>query len=401
MTPTTRTCRVLRLFSDVWSGRSGASIANVFVAVVSFRRCRLGCCLHVNDTDGDGQRVEEAASEATRRHWVRRASILVVLSQGLALVIGALLPTTAPADRNGLLLGAGLVAISGILWFLFVPRGLFDSWRVFVGSAIAQIVMLVTLGTTGGLRSFYFPYYLLPLIVMVMAGVWEQTLVLGMLGSAGLIGLFFAQNGGADGPGLDFFAVRSLQLITFTLAATAASRAMGAIRSALAVQSRMLSDQARSDPLTGLGNRKALVEDFARLLAAAHRRGTPVSLVALDLDGLKAVNDRSGHAAGDQVLCLFAGLLRQCLRAQDLAVRAGGDEFMLLLPDTDAAGARGLVERLQGAASAASPEVRFSAGTATSSAGATVDWLLALADDALYAQKSARGNRPEGEHRSR
>ena len=350
--------------------------------------------LHIQVNDDNRPRVEDAASEATRRLWVRRASILVVASQGLALVIGALLPTTAPADRNGLLLGAGLVAIAGILWFLFVPRGLFERWRVFVASAVALVVMLVTLGTTGGLRSFYFPYYLLPLLVMVMAGIWEQTLLLGMLAAAGLIGLFFAQNGGPDGPGTDFFAVRSLQLITFSFAATAASRALGAIRASLAVQTRMLSDQARSDPLTGLGNRKALMEDFSRLLASAHRRGAPVSLVAPDLDGLKAVNDRSGHAAGDQLLCLFARLLQESLRAQDLAVRAGGDEFMLLLPDTDATGARGLLERLQRAAAAVSPEVRFSAGVATSSADATVDWLLALADDALYAQKAARRDRP-------
>lgn len=344
----------------------------------------------MNDSDSDGLRVEEAASEATRRLWVRRASIIVVLSQGLALLIGALLPTTAPADRNGLLFGAGLVAISGVLWFVFMPRGLFDSWRVFVASTIAQVVMLVTLWTTGGLRSFYFPYYLLPLLVMVMAGSWEQSLALGAVAGAGLVGLFFAQNGGADGTVPDLFAVRSLQLIMFTLAATAASRAMEAIRTALAAQTRALADQARSDPLTGLGNRKALMEDLARLLAAADRRGTPLSVVALDLDGLKAVNDRHGHLAGDRLLSHFAGLLRQCLRGQDLAVRAGGDEFMLLLPDTDAAGARRLVERIQGAASVAGPDVRFSAGIATSSAGATVDWLLALADDALYTQKSAR-----------
>jgi diguanylate cyclase (GGDEF)-like protein len=325
-----------------------------------------------------------------------------VLSQGLVLLAGALLPTTAPADRPGLLLGAGLVGISGALWFLVVPRGLFGAWRVFVGSTVAQVVMLVTLATTGGLRSLYFPYYLLPLLVMVMAGSRDRTLALGAVAGSGLIGLgLAAQNGAADDAVRDLFVIRLLQLITFTFATVAASWAMGAIRTALADQARAFADQARADPLTGLGNRKALDEDLPRLLAAAHRQGTPLSVVALDVDGMKAVNDRHGHAAGDRLLSHFAALLRRCIRGQDLAVRSGGDEFILLLPDTDAAGAHRLVKRIRAAGAIGGPDVAFGAGVATSTLDATGEWLLALADDALNADKSAASSRQPVESYSR
>jgi diguanylate cyclase (GGDEF)-like protein len=345
------------------------------------------------NSDGPGASAEEVAAEATRRLWIRRAAIVVVLSLGVALTIGAVLPTTAPADRAGLLLGSGMVAVAGVLWFVFVRPGRFGDRQIFIACAIAQLIMLVTLEATGGLGSMYFPYYLLPLLVMVMAASREQTLVLGVLAGAGLLGIAVVGSD-ADQQAItrDAFAVRFLELLTFTIAATAASQAMGAIRSSLAAQTRALAQQARSDPLTGLGNRKALLDDLPRLLSAAERRGAALTVVALDLDGLKSVNDRHGHAAGDRLLCAFSDLLRACVRAQDLAVRAGGDEFILVLPDTDAAGARHLLERVEGAASLASTGVRFSAGTATSTAGMTADWLLALADDALYAQKAVRPN---------
>jgi diguanylate cyclase (GGDEF)-like protein len=345
----------------------------------------------VNDS---GASAEEAASEATRRLWIRRASMIIVVSQGLALFVGALLPTTASVDRWGLLFGAGLVAASGLLWFLVLPRGLFGAWRIFVASTIAQLVMLVPLATTGGLGSVYFPYYLLPSLVMTMAGSGEQTLALGAVASAGLIGLGLSEQSGAvDNAVRDLFAVRLLEVVTFTLAAAAASQALGAIRTALSAQTQALADQARRDPLTGLRNRKALMEDLPRLLAGAERRASPLSVVALDVDGLKAVNDLHGHAAGDRLLSRFSVVLGDCLRGQDLAVRPGSDEFVLLLPDTDAAGARRLVERIQAAAAVGGASIRFSAGIATSTAGASADWLLALADDALYTEKAAWGGR--------
>lgn len=346
--------------------------------------------------DGTADRVphsEEVAAESIRRLWIRRASVIVVLSQGLAFAIGAILPTTPDMDRTGLIVGAALVGLTGLVWFFFLPRDLFGPWRVFIASVIAQIVLLVALTMTGGLGSHYFPYYLLPSLVMVMAGSGEQTLALGGLAVAGLIELALVSRdlGGPESVP-DLLAIRLLQVGAFSLAATASSRAMGAIRDGLAAQTRALAERARTDPLTGLANRQVLVDGFARMLSTANRRGVPVSVVALDLDGMKAVNDRHGHAAGDRLLVHFANLVRSCGRGADLAVRAGGDEFILLLPDTDRAGALRVVQRLRDAAIASGPDVRFSAGVATSSPEATVEWLLALADDALYAAKATRSD---------
>ena len=112
-----------------------------------------------------------------------------------------------------------------------------------------------------------------------------------------------------------------------------------------------LTQQARSDPLTGLANRRAFDERVADEVARAQRRAQPVALVLLDVDRLKPVNDTRGHAAGDALLQAVAALLRDQARTIDLAARIGGDEFALLLPETDHAGAVTLVQRLTDAAS--------------------------------------------------
>ncbi|HSD78813.1 MAG TPA: GGDEF domain-containing protein, partial [Solirubrobacteraceae bacterium] len=94
------------------------------------------------------------------------------------------------------------------------------------------------------------------------------------------------------------------------------------------------------DPLTGLANRRLLHERLEAELARHRRHGGPVAVLALDLDGFKGVNDRFGHPVGDEVLRDVAHALRRALRAEDVAARAGGDEFWVLAPETGADGAR-------------------------------------------------------------
>jgi diguanylate cyclase (GGDEF)-like protein len=333
-------------------------------------------------------------SEASHRLWVRRASMIVVLSQALALLVTAALPTTTAADRSGLLLGAGVAGVAGAAWFIAVPRALFGTWRVFIASLIALAAMLAVLATTGGLLSLYFPYYLVPLLVMVMAGSREQTIMLGVTALVGLA-LLAAGTPDASHDSAGELGTRGIEVIAFAFAAAAASRAMGAVRAALAERTRMLADQARTDPLTGLGNRQALEDDAGRMRSAAIRRKAPFSLVAVDIDGLKAVNDNMGHAAGDDLIRRFADVLGRTTRGQDLVIRLGGDEFALLLPDTDGAGARRLIERVRAASNELSLPVAFSAGIAVLRDDESVAELLAQADAALYEEKSAH-RRPGG-----
>ena len=146
-----------------------------------------------------------------------------------------------------------------------------------------------------------------------------------------------------------------------------------------------LSLEATTDGLTRLGNRTS----FMRLLS---RSDTDDVIVALDLDGFKEVNDRYGHAAGDQVLRDFAACLVDHLRAGDHAMRVGGDEFALVLPSTDIAGADALVDRLRTAwYERRTHPVGFSAGLARNrSTPATTH---EAADRALYAAKGAGKDR--------
>ncbi len=149
---------------------------------------------------------------------------------------------------------------------------------------------------------------------------------------------------------------------------------------------------ARSDPLTGLPNARAFNEHAARITAQSARYGRPVALAFLDLDGLKAIHDSVGHAAGDVLLCLAADTMTSFLRASDVAARVGGDEFLVLLPETDLTEATAAVAKLQtafaGLAEHAGFTARLSAGiVACASAPATIQPLIARADQLMYAAK--------------
>ncbi len=110
---------------------------------------------------------------------------------------------------------------------------------------------------------------------------------------------------------------------------------------------RELARQARTDPLTGLLNRRAFLEEAARRMDRLDREGLPGTLIFLDLDRLKQLNDRLGHEAGDAALVLTAGLLRRTFRPADLVARLGGDEFALWLDGSDELTAAERAERLR------------------------------------------------------
>jgi diguanylate cyclase (GGDEF)-like protein/PAS domain S-box-containing protein len=167
---------------------------------------------------------------------------------------------------------------------------------------------------------------------------------------------------------------------------------------------------ADHDALTGLRNRRRFVEDVDSALAEAHRYGGGGAVVLVDLDGLKAVNDRCGHAEGDGLLCAFAGLLVDRLRESDVVARLGGDEFALLLPRQDAqraeAVATDVLHRLRQShplfTSGRPAQITASAGVAVlehDGRWRTAEEILQTAGEALEEAKRAGGNCVRGASR--
>lgn len=152
-----------------------------------------------------------------------------------------------------------------------------------------------------------------------------------------------------------------------------------------------LRTRASTDALTVLANRSALVERGNEEVARAHRYGRPLSVVLLDVDHFKDANDRHGHAFGDEVLRVLGGLLLHQRRKTDLAARYGGDELVLLLPETAPDEAVVLAERLRAALRRhrfpSDTTVTASFGVAGLKPGQTLAELLSGADAALYEAK--------------
>lgn len=160
-------------------------------------------------------------------------------------------------------------------------------------------------------------------------------------------------------------------------------------------RAKELSVLSRSDELTGLMNRRAFIEEARRAINMAQRSRHPLSMVYFDLDGFKAVNDSRGHLAGDDVLRRVSEAIYKSLRETDIACRYGGDEFILLLPSTEADMAKLVCKRLYSTYSpAGAGDVDFSFGIAQLGPRtfATVDEAIRLADDMMYKAKSERGN---------
>jgi diguanylate cyclase (GGDEF)-like protein len=151
-------------------------------------------------------------------------------------------------------------------------------------------------------------------------------------------------------------------------------------------------DRARAglDPLTGALRRDRGLADLGREIDRARRSHGRLTLAFVDVDGLKAVNDAEGHAAGDRLLSDVATALRTGLRSYDLVVRYGGDEFLCALPGTDVESARRRFADVARSLTDVSPGASVSTGLAELEDGDTLDELIARADDALYAGRFSR-----------
>ena len=156
----------------------------------------------------------------------------------------------------------------------------------------------------------------------------------------------------------------------------------------------LLETLSVTDALTQLPNRRRLMERMELEIMRAKRSGRPLSLLMLDLDHFKKINDTFGHQVGDEVLCTFADAVGEMVREVDLVARYGGEEFSVVLCDTPLAGARVVAERIRKTVEALSGNVpTVSIGLVVWASDSTAEQLIARADKALYRAKKSGRNR--------
>jgi len=271
--------------------------------------------------------------------------------------------------------------LGGVFFFLASIFTIFFPSQLFLVAGVFLLSVLVSGAIAGGLAGFIFATLSL---IMNVVGVWllvtmQTSLVVNLLS------------------GLIFLIVQVVTLlglaIIMRLNATHINETVGRLRR----QTEQMSHLALTDPLTGLSNRRHLIQQLDREFTRAKRYQRPLSLVYLDLDGFKSMNDRFGHIFGDEILAGVALQMRSVLRSADMLARIGGDEFAVLLPETDLRGGLRVAEKLRKSLTAYSrrlgpalPTLTFCAGVAQlQEDDQSIDGLLGRADKAQYRAKDS------------
>ena len=301
--------------------------------------------------------------------------------------------------------GLSLVAMAPFVgwWFLLLfgataavlltaDRRIDRAGRPELAIALNGLVILAVLtvgaGFSGGEDSPALPWMVLP-AALSAARFRPQVVVVG----AGLTAAaMFGVSVGVDAQGVVDDPTRLISTLTLLVALTA-------VMTALMESELEHRDRAVLDPLTGLLNRTALEARVLEIEEQAHLTGGAVSLIVLDLDSFKAVNDTYGHKRGDAVLSDAAYQIRKSLRSFELVYRIGGEEFLVLLPGVDLSEALEIAERVRHSVEEARPgnlDLTVSAGGATDAGGhISYDALFRDADAALLEAKRAGRNRVE------
>jgi diguanylate cyclase (GGDEF)-like protein len=290
-----------------------------------------------------------------------------------------------PAHRLGLGLMLAVDGASGLLALFAIPwrRVVASAWReqIFLCWSLLTVVMIWLSALVDGSDS---PLQMALFLPVVFASLCFP--VRGVVATAVLAEIAFLTIALESGMGGGYVLV-----FAAALAGTSAMALWQA--SNHSAWRRELARSSSTDPLTHLLNRRGFAMASERAMAELARHGRPVTLAVIDLDYLKAYNDRHGHQAGDELLVWVGEKLSESVRVGDAVARLGGDEFAVLLPDTAPAAAEPVVSRLSGALAERAPHCLGIASAPEQGAG--FDDLYRNADAALYERKLLRPPRSE------
>jgi diguanylate cyclase (GGDEF)-like protein len=303
---------------------------------------------------------------------------------------GAIWITACFANLCGSLLIGPCVMLWGPgAWTVWRPKKALEAACVLV--SVVAMGLIVFCGVLGDAKQFPLEFLCVPVMVWAAFRLGRREaaaaiVVLSVLAVAGTLA--------GHGPFVrDTHNASLLWLLSFMTVFGVMTQALAALASEFDVAEAQLKALVVTDPLTGLPNYRRLVEVLQAEILRADRIERPFSIVFFDMDGLKQINDEFGHLAGSRAVCRLGDTLRESCRATDTAARFGGDEFVVILPDTDENGARHVVRRVSErlASDNDKPHLSVSAGVAVYPRdGSTPSTLLSAADRVLYRVKGEK-----------
>ncbi len=357
---------------------------------------RLAAAAVTGRLDGD-----PAADGSTRAYdqVVRVTSwIFILVTAIIVLTIGG---TLWPENQQAILI---LLAFAGMFLILvneLLPSNALGSAKFVVEGSVGLTGAAMLVALTGGVASPFF--FTFPLIVAGAALIVSQAVTIGLLAIATTGYLLAVALGTTTTASPELPQILAVVVVNLT-----ALFLLAYVATVIAREQRRARDAAirmsAVDPLTGLFNRSFFFAAIEREIARCARSGRGFCLLMMDLDELKAVNDRLGHFYGDRVLRGVGDVVSAGVRRIDTAARYGGDEFVVLLPETDPTGAFVLAEKIRIGVEEmvvglppTGPQPSLSVGVvAFPDDGATADELMISADEAMYASKRAGKNRVTG-----
>jgi diguanylate cyclase (GGDEF)-like protein len=345
--------------------------------------------------------------ERSAGRWRVRPTEVATLASAFLLLLTAALPGSEE-ERMGVGVTFALTIAYTIVWFHVLPPGTFGRARYAIGGTVVQLITVYLIVATDGVRSPWFFFYLLPVLATVFSYEPQSTIVVAIVAALGVLFVGFTDPAVRTTEDVrDLLLTRvvgigAVSLMTYMITGAMRThrerfeRQAGELREVLAMAER----EAMTDPLTAVHNRRALEQALARAASRAGRDSRPYSVLLIDVDGLKRLNDRQGHAAGDRGLRLIATAATQAVRGYDFVARYGGDEFVVVLHDGGSDGARATAERVRAKArqllssDAVLGGTTISIGVASWRPGLTPEDLLVEADKEMYAAKHARPREP-------